>query len=154
MRNRKSGIPHPFLFFVFLLFPLEKLIPGTRYIFLEGKTKGFTTVRGGEYHIIIPPWANVSMFDISTVVGIVASVPNKSALETTRRELSEDVPFGIGTICTLWVVEHSSFEKSPRGVRHEPSYTALHYSTFRLFFVSCCRKTKHRSFAKKCAHHS
>ena len=51
------------------------------------------------------------MLDISTV-GIV-SVPKKSALETSRRELSEDVSFGIGT---LLGVEQSSLKNRPRGV--------------------------------------
>ena len=38
---------------------------------------------------ITPPWADFSMVDISTV-GTVP-VPKTSALETSRRELSEDV---------------------------------------------------------------
>ena len=51
------------------------------------------------------------MVDIPTV-GIV-SVPRRSALETSRRELSEAVSFGIGTFL---VVEQSSLEKTaPRG---------------------------------------
>ena len=37
----------------------------------------------------------------------------RSALETSRRELSEVVSFGIDT---LLVVEQSSFENRPRGV--------------------------------------
>ena len=37
----------------------------------------------------------------------------KPALETSRRELSEDLSFGIGT---LLVVEQSSLENRPRGV--------------------------------------
>ena len=52
------------------------------------------------------------MVDISTV-GIV-SVPKRSALETSCRELSEDVSFGIGT-GTLLVVEQSRLEKPPKG---------------------------------------
>ena len=44
----------------------------------------------------------------------IASVPARSALETTsRRELSEDASFGIGT---LLVVEQSSLEKTASGV--------------------------------------
>ena len=56
------------------------------------------------------------MLDISTAVGKM-EVPKRSALETSRRELSEDVSFGIGT-GTLLVVEQSqsSFENRPRGV--------------------------------------
>ena len=50
------------------------------------------------------------MLDISTA-GIV-SVPKRSALETSRRELSEDVSVGIGT---LLVVEQSGLEKGRRG---------------------------------------
>ena len=53
------------------------------------------------------------MVDISTV-GMV-SVPKSSALETYRRELSDDVSFGVGT-GTLLVVEESSLEKRPTGV--------------------------------------
>ena len=59
---------------------------------------------------ITPPLGRSSMVDISTV-GIVPE-PKRSALETSRRELSEDVSFGIGT---LLVVEQSSFEKPPEG---------------------------------------
>ena len=51
------------------------------------------------------------MVDISTV-GIV-SVPKRSALETSRREFSENVSFGIGT---LLVVEQPNLENRPRGV--------------------------------------
>ena len=39
----------------------------------------------------------LSMVDISTRVGIVP-VPERSAVETSRRELSEDVSFGIGIL--------------------------------------------------------
>ena len=58
-----------------------------------------------------PPWADFSMVDISTV-GIV-SVPKRSALEPSIRELSEDVSFGIGT---LLAVEHSCLVNRTRGV--------------------------------------
>ena len=51
------------------------------------------------------------MFDIS-IIGIM-SVPKRSLLETSRRELSENVPFGIDT---LLVVEQLSLESHPRGV--------------------------------------
>ena len=51
-----------------------------------------------------------SMLDVSTV-GIV-SVPNRSVLETSRRELLEDVSFGVGT---LLVVEQSSLDQPPQG---------------------------------------
>ena len=44
--------------------------------------------------------------------GRYVGAQNKSALETSRRELSGDVSFGIGT---LLVVEQSSFENRPRG---------------------------------------
>ena len=53
------------------------------------------------------------MVDISKV-GTV-SVPKRSALEPSRRDLSEDVSFGIGTIGTLLAVEQSSLENRPRG---------------------------------------
>ena len=52
-----------------------------------------------------------SMIDISTAVGIL-SVPKRKALGTSRRELSERVSFGIGT---LLVVEQSGFENRTRG---------------------------------------
>ena len=52
------------------------------------------------------------MVDISTV-GTVP-VTNRSALETSRRELSEDVSFGIGT-GTLLVVEQSRLETPADG---------------------------------------
>ena len=60
----------------------------------------------GVYHT---PLDRFSMLDASTV-GIV-SVPDKSALEASRRELSEDTSFGIGA---LLVVEQSSFGKPPQ----------------------------------------
>ena len=63
------------------------------------------------YHTPLP---RCSMVDISTV-GIV-SVPKRSALKTSRRELSEDVWFGIGTAGTLLVDEQSSSEERPKGV--------------------------------------
>ena len=47
------------------------------------------------------------------MVGILP-VPKKSALESSRRELSEDVPFGIGT-GTLLGAEQSSLENRQRG---------------------------------------
>ena len=56
-----------------------------------------------------PPWADFSMVDISTV-GVV-SVPQKSALETSRRGLCEDVSFGMDI---LSVVEQSILENHPR----------------------------------------
>ena len=51
------------------------------------------------------------MLDTSTV-GILPA-PKRSALETPRRQLSEDVSFGNGT---LLVVEQSSLENRPSGV--------------------------------------
>ena len=56
------------------------------------------------------PLDRFPMVDISTMVGIVPA-PNRSTLETFRRDLSEDASFGIGT---LLVVEQSSLEDSPR----------------------------------------
>ena len=52
------------------------------------------------------------MLDISTV-GIV-SVQTESALETSRRDLSEAVSFGVGTL--LVVEQRMSLEDRPRGV--------------------------------------
>ena len=48
--------------------------------------------------------------------------PKRSALETSRRELSENVSFGIGT---LLVAEQSSLENRLRGVWYTPSYMVL-----------------------------
>ena len=62
------------------------------------------------------------MVEISTMVGIV-SVPKTAALEPSRRELSEDVPFGIGA---LLVVEQSTLEKRPRGGGHMVAYTVAY----------------------------
>ena len=53
---------------------------------------------------------DISMLDISTV-GTVP-VPKWWASETSRRELSEDLSFGIGT---LLPVEQPSLETRPRG---------------------------------------
>ena len=51
-------------------------------------------------------YLDTSTVGILTAVGIV-SVPTSSALETLRRELAEDVSFGIGT---LLLVEQSILE--------------------------------------------
>ena len=51
------------------------------------------------------------MLDISAV-GLM-SAPERPALGTSRRELSEDASSGIGNLLD---VEKSSFEKRPRGV--------------------------------------
>ena len=56
-----------------------------------------------------PPLGRFSMVDISTAVSIVSG-PKRSALEPSRRELSEDVSFGIGT---LWIVKQSSLAPPP-----------------------------------------
>ena len=45
---------------------------------------------------------------------IIVSVPTRPVLKRFRRELSEDVSFGIGT-GTLLVVEQSSLENRPSG---------------------------------------
>ena len=67
------------------------------------------SVYDGVYYI---PLGRFSMVDVSTVVGIV-SVPKWSAFETSRRELSEDISFGIGI---LLVVGQSTLQNRPRGV--------------------------------------
>ena len=54
------------------------------------------------------------MLDVSTV-GIV-SVSERSAFETSRRQLSEDVSSGVDPVGTLLVVEQSTLENRPRGV--------------------------------------
>ena len=77
----------------------------------------YTTV----YHTTTHPWVDFQVVDISTAVGIMP-VPKWSALETSRRERSEDVPFGLGT---LLVVERSTLENRPRGA---VIYTVLYGS--------------------------
>ena len=67
------------------------------------------------YHI---PLGQFFMVDISTVATV--SVPKQSGLETPRRELSDDVPFGIGT---LLVDEQSSLENRARGVLYIKGYS-------------------------------
>ena len=69
---------------------------------------------------ITPLSAAFSMLDIFTV-GIASVVPKKkrSALETSRRELSEDVSFedvNFDIDALLLVVEQSSLESRPSGV--------------------------------------
>ena len=75
---------------------------------------------------VTPPSADFPVLDILTV-GILR-VPNRPALEASRRELSEDASFGIGT---LLVVEQTSLEKPPQGgdvyVHVTPSCMAVLY---------------------------
>ena len=59
------------------------------------------------------PLSRFSMVDISTAAGMVR-VQTESALESSRRELSEDVSFGIDWY-TLMVVEQSSLENHAPG---------------------------------------
>ena len=49
--------------------------------------------------------------------------PKRSALEPSRRKLSQDISFGIGT---LLVLEQSSLENRPRGVWYTPLYAVRH----------------------------
>ena len=54
------------------------------------------------------------MVDISTVgIVLVVSVPTRSAMETSRRELSEDVSYGIGT--SRWW-SNRAWKSAPGGV--------------------------------------
>ena len=62
------------------------------------------------------------MLDISTLG--IGSVPKRTALGTSRRELPEHTYFGIGS---LLVVEQSSMENRPRGVECTPPYTTPHF---------------------------
>ena len=72
----------------------------------------------GGYHT---PLGRLSMFDISTVE--IVAAPKMLALETSRRELSEDVSFGVGT---LLVIEQWSFRKPLQGgVIHTVVYGRL-----------------------------
>ena len=69
----------------------------------------------------LPPLGRFPMLDISTLE-MWNSVGAKrfDVLETSRRDFSGDVSFGIGT---LLVVEHSSLEKHPRAcVSYTPQY--------------------------------
>ena len=65
------------------------------------------------YGVHHTPLYRVAMVDISTVGSRAGT-----ALEMSRRELSRDVPFGVGT---LLVVEQSNLENRPRGVGCIPS---------------------------------
>ena len=67
------------------------------------------------------------MVDISTAAGILVSVPKSSALATSRRELSQDVSFGVGTVGTLLVVEQSTLGNAPE-VCENVMYTVVHGS--------------------------
>ena len=71
--------------------------------------KALTAYDGVPY--ITPPLGRFSMVDISTA-GVIP-VPKRSALETSCRELCEDVLFGV---VTLLVVEQSGLENCPGGV--------------------------------------
>ena len=55
----------------------------------------------------ITPLGRFPMVDVSTVLVGIVSVPKWSAWETSRRELSEDVSFGIDT---LLVFEQSTLK--------------------------------------------
>ena len=70
-----------------------------------GGNRGIPYTADGVYHTITPQLYRFSMVDIS-IVGIM-SVPKRSALGASRRELSEDVPFGIGVLLD---VEQSTLE--------------------------------------------
>ena len=59
--------------------------------------------------VCLTPLDRFSKLDMSTALGLVPGL-KMSASEISRRELSEDVSFGIGT-GTLLVVEQSSLEK-------------------------------------------
>ena len=67
------------------------------------------TVHEGVYHT---PLGRLSMLDISAAAGIVR-VPKRSASETSRRELSEEISFSADTPL---VVEQSSLENPRKGV--------------------------------------
>ena len=71
------------------------------------------------------------MVDISTAVGIV-SVPKRWALEASRRELSVDVSFGMGTLLVVGAIE---LGQPPQGdvmytvcrIRYEPPWNFTHF---------------------------
>ena len=60
------------------------------------------------------------MVDISTVE--MVTVQTRSALDTSRRELAEEVSSGIDT---LLAVGQSSLENCPKRVRYTRSYTVV-----------------------------
>lgn len=62
-----------------------------------------------------PPLDRFSVLTISTTVVGAESVQKRSALEPSRRELSENVWFGVGT-GTLLIVKQLVLEKRPRAV--------------------------------------
>ena len=93
------------------------------------------TVYNGLYDT---PLARFYMVDISTAVVEIVSVPKRSALETSVRELAEDVPFRIGS---LLGVERWTLENRPRGasyVIYTPSYTGVVMVSFSHRFVPRC----------------
>ena len=57
-----------------------------------------------------PPWSIFSGRYLHSWDSVGAKM---SALEAPRRELSDDAPFGIGT---LWIVKQSRLENNPMGV--------------------------------------
>ena len=67
------------------------------------------------------PWS-ISPLTVVGIVGIVGivSVPKRSAFETSRRDLSEDVSFDTSTLLdieqSISGIEQSSLEYRPRGV--------------------------------------
>ena len=78
-----------------------------------GEYRPFSTV----YHTPLGLFSMVGIMHSRDTT--IVSVPKKKVgiLETSRRELSEDVSFGIGTgTGTLLVVEQSSSENRTRGV--------------------------------------
>ena len=76
---------------------------------MHSRTPGIphTTV----YYHTSPPWADFPWPADVFTVGI-ARVPERSALETCRRELSEDPPFGIGA---LLVVSNRDWKTAQEG---------------------------------------
>ena len=82
--------------------------------------------------VYITPLGRFSMVDTSTV-GIL-SAPKRWALEASRRELSEYVSFGVGT---LLVVKQSTLENRLRGVLYTPLYAGICRSYLQMSMASC-----------------
>ena len=90
------------------------------------------------------------MIDISTVVGIV-SVPKRSTLDTSRRKLSEEVSFGVGTL--FFVVEQSSLENAPGGCDpYRRIYTVVFPGLFFLLFALLAQLSPFRNADQRLCH--
>ena len=78
----------------------------------------------GTVHIITPPWVDVpwSISPQQLEKCRYHTVPQRSALQASSRELSEDGSFGLGTFL---VAEQSGLENCRRGVSYSDIYVQV-----------------------------